>query len=230
METAILVRIKKLLALASNNPSREEAAVAAAKAAELMAQHRLEMASLDGVNIDPESVKVGEQFVSLGAGLWIGSLAVSVGKAFHSKPIKSRKDGHSTIVFIGKRDDVATSIEMLRWLTTQIKGMATRYARESGARGKTVTHSFSVGAANVVCHRLNEAFAKRTSDNPKYGALVVIDDKAISTYVQEKWGKLRTNHQRATTRDLVAYRAGREAGANVTLNHRSVEAPRFAIA
>lgn len=230
MDSAILVRIKKLLALASNNPSEEEAALAAAKAAELMADHKLEMSALDGVNIDPEAVKVGETFVSLGAGLWIGWLAVSVGKAFHSKPIKTRRGGHSALVFIGKRDDVAASIEMMKWLVSQIKSMAVRYARENGAKGKTVTHSFCVGAANVVCRRLNEAFAKRTAENPRYGALVVVDDKAISTYVAEKWGRLRNQHQRTSTRDYAAYNAGRVAGENVSLNQRAMASPRPALA
>jgi hypothetical protein len=229
MDSAILVRIKKLLALASNNPSKEEAAVAAAKAAELMADHKLEMSALDGVNIDPEAVKVGEAFVSLGAGLWIGWLSVSVGKAFHAKPIKTRKNGHSALVFIGKRDDVAASIEMMRWLVSQIKSMAVRYARENGAKGKTVTHSFCVGAANVVSRRLNEAFAKRTAENPRYGALVVVDDKAISTYVAEKWGRLRTSNARTSTRDYAAYNAGRVAGENVSLNQRAVASPHPAL-
>lgn len=229
MEATILIRIKKLLALAAGSNFPEEAASAAAKAAELMAQHKLEMASLDGISIDPEAARIGEEYVSLGAGLWIGWLAVAVAKAFHAKPIKTRRDGRSALVFIGKRDDAAAAVETMRWIVSQIKGMAVRYVRESGGKGKTATHSFAVGATYVVCRRLNEAFAARTAENPKYGALVVVDDKAVSTYIAEKWGRLRTKRQNTQTRDYSAYNAGREAGERVTLNHRSVASPRPAL-
>lgn len=225
MDSKILVRIKKLLALASNNPEAGEAAAAAAKAADLLAEHKLSMAALDGVNTDPETTKVGERWVSFGGSLWIQWLAVSVGRATGTKPILMRVGGKSGLVFVGKADDVATAIEMMGWLTTQIKSLAARYAREQGVGGKTVMVSFANGASQTVCHRLNESFNARKAANPTFGALVVAENALVDQYLAEKYGKLRAGSGKSSTRDHSAYRAGAEAGKSVALGHRAVANP-----
>ena len=61
---AIAEKIRKLLALASNNPSQAESASALAKAQALMTEHKIEQAMLDASNSAPEESNI---FSSLGA-------------------------------------------------------------------------------------------------------------------------------------------------------------------
>src|SRR6266852_3065450 len=52
--TAVIAKIKKLLALAGNNPSVEEAAVASARAQALMQEYHLSMAAVDAAIMDAQ--------------------------------------------------------------------------------------------------------------------------------------------------------------------------------
>lgn len=54
----IIERIRKLLALAGNNPNEHEAAAAAAKAQALMQEHDLEMSAVEGLHMDARTAGV----------------------------------------------------------------------------------------------------------------------------------------------------------------------------
>lgn len=78
MNDALLTRIRKLLALASNNPSEEEAASAALKAQKLMAEYGLDEAAIgSGEHVGP-----GTTTASVTKKPWRGRLAAIIARNF----------------------------------------------------------------------------------------------------------------------------------------------------
>lgn len=228
-DTAILIRVKKLLALSRDGGATpEEAALAAAKAAELLAAHRLEMAAVEGVSVDPGAA-IEEDWASYGRDQWVSWLAVAVGRVTRCKPIIQFRflngNGPRTkgYTFIGRRDDLSGATAMLAFLVREIKLQGAVYARRNPGHGRTLANSFAVGAADVIVRRLTERHQRTVRESPAYGALVVQDDHAVTDYMREQFPHLR-NGRRANVRvrDYGALAAGRAAGDRMDLGDRRV--------
>ena len=96
----IISKIKKILELSRNNPSKEEAESAAAKAQLLMAQYHLELADVEGVE---DTDDIFEIEVNCGKGnKWKYALAGIVAKNFRCKHFYYGKE---RVVFYGYQTD-----------------------------------------------------------------------------------------------------------------------------
>jgi hypothetical protein len=126
-------RIEKLLALAGNNPSREEASAALEKARELMARHNIKESSL---NLDKN--KIVERISNIRtSAAWKRATAALVAQYFRCKSLYYSYRGKQRIGFFGYEDDCEAALKIFEYLLKHIDKLATNYVKENynGRRG-----------------------------------------------------------------------------------------------
>ncbi|MBY0277923.1 DUF2786 domain-containing protein [Candidatus Binatia bacterium] len=225
-DTKILSKIKKLLALSASS-NEHEAALAAEKAHELLMEHKLSMADVEAHSTDgrEEVCEVELEWGKTYIDQWRDYLVVDVARAFHCKVLRTHlsRDGKKLrgYRFIGKPTDTGASVAMQTWLTSEIE----RLTKESGLPTWELRWSFTCGAASTISKRIRESFDRRMREQPKYGALVVVDDHAVARYMAQRFGgKVRKGGKHARTRiNADAFRQGQAAGQTVTLGGRPLQ-------
>jgi len=172
----IAERIRKLLALAGNNPSEAEAAIALERASALMAEHNLTMAQVEAHGSGEERVE--EKYnAAYRSQTWARLIWGSVAQlnfcmyrywhnnrgdvGWHIKPGGGHEkrpprevDEH---IIIGTRANVETTRAMVDYLINTIE----RLARESGLTGVRDLHAFKLGCARRLEVRLDLLHDKR---------------------------------------------------------------------
>ena len=183
-------RIRKLLAL-SHSSNQNEAATAAARAAELMAEHRIHAAMLDETEHEPveaRSLDTAGRVVT-----WKGALARGIAHSFGCRTYWSRDffdiKVRTHIMVVGRDGDVDAVRYTYLYLCNEIDRLAAdgwRELPEIYARCDTPRrwkNAFRVGAATAIARRLVEArdqsFARArapsTATDAKLAALVRIE-------------------------------------------------------
>lgn len=127
----ILDRIQKLLRLADNNPSVEEAALAAQRAQELMFEHKISMAevALDGEDepVVDEKIEAETKRVPIWlASLWHAVARHNFAKAVYCNP----RHGAAVKAYIrvfGTSQDVAAVKYLVAYLQREIEQLAEQY-------------------------------------------------------------------------------------------------------
>ncbi len=225
MAIDVVDKIQKLLALSqSSNPA--EAALAAARAQELMLKHKIAMADLRIAGDD--SVKEQVQAGSLGGNrtrkvVWRGALGQAVAAAFSCEAIWMGRD----LTLIGHVSDLQAATYVFQYLEREID----RLGRESleakrgelpGAAAIRWLNSFRIGAVNMVNVRLQrqkqeqEDAARRTAQTAM--VLVKKDEAEVAQFIQQEFGKITEGKQSRTERDVQAMYEGQEAARKIDLN------------
>lgn len=139
----IISKIKKVLELSKNNPSKEEAIAAAALAHKLMAEYHLELADIEGTtDID----EIYEEHINIDKGnKWKYALAGILAKNFRCKHFYY---GETTVVFYGYKMDAQIAGNTFKFLFTYGNKMATNYynkIRKQGFGTKGIKNAFLIG-------------------------------------------------------------------------------------
>lgn len=153
----IVQRIQRLLALAGNNPNEAEAAQAAAKAQELLAQYNLTVAQLDeekrarGGDITGAK-RVKEQATKHGMFKYQRKLWQSLADAnfciyWSQAAWTNGIYSHHKHYLVGREDNVVTVKLMGEYIEQAV-------ARLGNGRGGKELHSFKMGAIDRICQRL----------------------------------------------------------------------------
>jgi len=225
----VLARIKKLLALAVDKSNPNESENAMLMAQKLMAEHNVEMADVEDIDVDhkPDVVQGYATYVSRNMPWWYRELARIISKNFRvkyllgtrpqaskSKKAQERGEIPQDIIFVGLKEDVQIAVEVYRFAIDAIKYHADRYARKMYAKGAEMyglRDSFTEGFLKG----LEEKFKTQVTQN---NWLMVLDlHPAVIDYLNQmniKERVLKTNRN-ATANDLLhamAYEAGREEG------------------
>ena len=139
----ILEKIKKLLALAGNNPSEEEAKSASLKAQQLMNEYNLTLSEVDGE--DKRLEFSDSRFVCGGDNQWKFSLSQVIAKNFRCE---SYWLGKKIVVFYGYKADCEIAKEVFGFLFNVCKKRMTQVAdkayNELGS-SKGVRYSYTTG-------------------------------------------------------------------------------------
>lgn len=236
----IIDRIQKLLALStSSNP--HEAATAAAKAAQMMAEYELEEADLrvesGEANSDPIDNTYFDGIDGQRTSTWRNAILQGVIKAFHCHgwytyvilgEYPNRKKENRFKV-IGRRANVQTANYMYKYLVNEIKGLAEKAWLEfcvfspldaKGIHGKHWKNSFLLGASNEIYRRLIEQVASEkveSSTDSKAMVLVRQDHKEVDLYFNQVKPKLHNAPQTHSRINRDAHDQGKEAGSKVSL-------------
>lgn len=215
----ILSRIRKLLALANNNPSVEEAASAMSMALKLMRRHNIEEVDLiqkelrnsDNVVRKPTTVRPAyrEQMA-----LWFNILVTGVGRTLDCHTSIYR-DGHGLyMAFHGYKADTEVADWLVSYLHRQIEALtdvawtdeATRIKSEKyrapwASERTRMKNSYRHGMVNVILDRVRAVYAKpvpeqadeTVAQTKQQNALVVLKNKLIL----EQFPGLNTDYEDA---------------------------------
>lgn len=188
MEEKVLNRVRKLLALASNNSSEHEAESALMMAQRLMAENDI---SIGQVDVDADNRKVTEVAASRSnrnMPWWHRELAGVIAKNFKVKYYtgvhysRNKKPVPNSIVFVGFVSDVELAVEVYAYAQRTGKHLADRYARRQYSRGHAMhglRDSFTEGFLNG----LEKLFEEQVAEN---NWLAVIDlHPTVIDYVDE---------------------------------------------
>ncbi|MBC3515471.1 DUF2786 domain-containing protein [Neobittarella massiliensis] len=213
MQSKIEKRVLKLLRLAGNNPSPEEAERALLKAQELMAKYHLDM--VPGEEDDGDIVRE--------YAYWSGNicyyhqqLGQIISENFRTKGFVSRRksDGKRAITFLGERIDARISAavynDVLKILNKYLGEMRKRdkERRASGhyskARAKIERDSFVLGFLDGI----DKALAAQVQEN-KWELMVVPSDEVNKAYLSLHLKWKRTEFR---TADQEKYQEGYRKG------------------
>ena len=194
----MIEKIKKMMALAENNPSEEEALSAALQAHKLMAKYNIheDEVTLEEVKEDIVSI-FSEQKHNSSLHKWRKQLGAIVARAFRCKCYISGKD----VVFRGYKDDAQLALDVYLMLYTvgdRLGSKAyTEQFSETGS-GKGAYNSFVVG----FLYGVRDAFDEQCT------ALMVITPKEI----EEDWENFSANMKTSKTSFTVVDRELYEKG------------------
>ena len=181
----MIEKIKKMMALAENNPSEEEALSAALQAHKLMMKYNIHESEVTLEEVKEDIVSIfSEQKYNSSLHKWRKQLGVIVAKAFRCKCYISGKD----VVFRGYKDDAQLALDVYLMLYTvgdRLGSKAyTEQLSETGS-GKGAYNSFVVG----FLYGVRDAFDEQCT------ALMVITPKEV----EEDWENFSANMKTSKT-------------------------------
>ena len=223
-EAKVIERIRKLLAL-SKSSNEHEAATAAARATELMAEHQIAQAQLD---MNTETDPIGEYVLERGkrAVSWKVILSTALMRAFACDSIQGRRKSGVVMVIVGRQSNVAAVRYMYAYLVAELERLAAqgwRAARDRRSGARSWKNSFRVNAAAVIARRLKEA-RKHAMDEARADPQNTLALTKIDKYAEELAAYM-SQYQNLHRRVVRVYdhggagAAGRRAGRSVNLGN-----------
>jgi uncharacterized protein DUF2786 len=238
----IAERIRKLLALASNNPSEAEAAIALERASALMAEHNLTMAQVDTRGSGEGRVEEKHNAAYRGQ-TWARTIWSAVSElnfcmwcyrsSTRGERLERTDDGGSIRIarevdehtIIGTRANVETTKAMVEYLISTIE----RLARESKLHSERDLHAFKIGCADRVEVRLNllrhkRAKAQKRSSVPSTLPVLAEVYAAHEAANKEAYARFHGRAPRFAAGSYIgsnragAYERGQSAGSKVGLD------------
>ena len=240
MRDKIADKINRLLSLASSdNP--HEAALAAAKAQELMLKHAVTEEELRKAGGDIEVEPIEDQGVDYRSGrqtsmgykvpsripAWHLRLATAMERAFM---VKIYYRPGVAVHVVGRKSAREAFILTWKHLIHEITRMSEAGYEVEASRGygmpvnkKTWNNSFCFGAADTVKDRLSDMqkqLEKGETQETKTSAIVLVDrNKEVTQWVENKL-KLRKGSSRPQVNSSSGYQNGRIAGRGLNLDSR----------
>jgi hypothetical protein len=217
-DTAIVAKIKKLLALAQSD-NANEAALAASRARELMVQHAISEAQLTPSEREPietEGLNLGKKRIPH----WEALLSYVLAPSFFCRSFYTKG---SDIYVVGRKSDREALIATFWYLRNEIKKMSDKAwagkPTDFYAHGKTWKVGFNEGCVRTIKERLGQDQAALMADNT--GTALVLSQRQQETdaWVEQNL-KLRTSMARRNINHS-GYSEGRQAGHALDLSKRA---------
>lgn len=215
--TAVIEKIKKLLALA-NSSNEHEAALAAGHAQRLLAEHNLAMADIDAAHKPDKADKI-ETTVPKTLPKWLRHLSAGVSTAFDCQTVHYPATGK--MVFIGVGADVEIASYTFSYLDRVVRKLCSSYMRHHVSAGiigrnrELMKQSYLLGAASTITGRLRE---QKIQTPVTTGALVPVKEGLIKRAMSEI-GNLRTVRSRKSYINADAYGKGQADGRQVGIHN-----------
>jgi len=222
VDSNLLAKISKLLALA-NSPNEHEAALAAEKAAELLARHNLSVADL-GEDKDKDITKniVDKTGRYVTWKMWI---LAGIARANGCQAMRSTKTGEMRLV--GTETNITVSQSVYEYLIAVVN----KLVKQHKGKGRAFINAFRVGCATRLRQRLEERrknmetkgiLGDGNDDNSK-SAIVVRSmfekhNLAIQAYLKQEGVKCKTQKSTVVNSDL-GFSFGYIAGEKISLNY-----------
>jgi Protein of unknown function (DUF2786) len=224
-EDKIADRIRKLLALAGNNPSEAEAAVAMERAAALMAEHNLTMMEVEAVS---ETERIETHYdkqrprQTWARGIWNAVATLNFCLYYYQTPQPPQVGDRYSL--IGARANVVSTQIMAQYLVETVERLARECPDISGMHDY---HAFKLGCARRLAERirrlresrLNVETAKtmhrsqsQPSNLPALANLYSSNEIANRDLYKRIHGRKLGSGYGATTSRAIAYRHGLAAG------------------
>lgn len=226
---SIINKVRKLIALAGNNPNENERAAAMAKAMDMLAQHNLSMDTVDAVDKQSEVV---EEITKLSTDAWARYVIQAACDLYYctfmlSGCYRTTSTGKWVKEFkptlIGKPENIAIAVDVARWLIGCVRTESNKFSTS------ILKRSFCLGAGMKLRARvediLKEERAHALTMNGGTGtSLMVIRNKLQRLnheYINEHHGDAVSKVGRRSNIDPMAAIMGARFGDSVNLNRGS---------
>jgi len=180
----IIERVQKLLALAEQKDSLEEAQLAAVRAQELLHKYDL---SLSEVEIQRAGSSLCEeqhiQLKTRKTPTWIKFLQSAVAEGFGIQSFRALRQFDTILMYIGVDPDVTIAKQVFEYLYNFIN---TYTLRGKDAKQK---NQWRMGFIYAIQSRLEEQNKKKAEDSHRYG-LMLAKDAIITNYITNKYNDI----------------------------------------
>ena len=201
----LVEKVKKLLKLAGNNPSQEEANAAYAKAQELIAAHNLYIGSTED---EKEQIILAPATHSNNEGYRV-RLAHIIGKNFRCKPIMNGLQ----VNFLGYETDVNVCVQVYNHAYKVSHNQAIRLKKEYKKNGLSIK-----GVANSYYHGFMHGIQK-VLDAQCRALAIVVPDEVNKELKKISGGSLYKGRMHKQSLDFFAYSKGDKDGKNYMNSH-----------
>jgi hypothetical protein len=216
----VVSKVRKLLEL-SRSSNENEAALAAAKARELLSGHNLSLADLPSDRLE-DSLFIVQSAVDVGKVIrnWVKGLHLSVAIGFQCEPLVRRKRGAAPLLtFIGTDTDAEVAVHTFLFLYDELGKLANsalpRLKRDNGG---WATSALRYAYLDGAVQRINERFHQETSgiktrEQSSCKDLVLAKDRLIQKYIEKTFACVHREYSRGRAVSAGAFQRGyRDAG------------------
>lgn len=204
----LMNKVNKLLALAGNNPSQEEANAAYLKAQKLIAEYNLNM---DEFSEDKESIVMMPATHSNNEG-YRTTLATTLAKNFRCRVIMVGNQ----VNFIGYKTDVEVCVQVFNHAYKVSHNAGLRLERQARKEGRSTR-----GVAN--CYWMGFCAGIKEVLDEQCRALMIVVPEEVDQELKERAGGTYRGGIRLRGTDISAYNSGKSDGRN-HMRSRQIEA------
>ena len=208
----IIERIQKLLALAAQKDSQEEAQLAAMRAQELLQKYDL---SLSEVEIRREGFSLcGEQRITLkkrNIATWIKFLYSTVAEGFGVECYRGLRQFDTVLIYIGVEPDVSITKQVFEYLYNFI------VTYDLSGKSAKQKNQWRMGFIYAVNTRLAEQKNNKIYDAHSYG-LMIAKEQIIEDYISKKYNEAKKARKLPKTKISDSFHEGVAVGMITPIN------------
>lgn len=200
VDRPLIERVRKLLDKAERTDSPHEAEAFAAKAADLVARHRISPEQLAQRDGDGDDLGIRELLVGRGAYVR-GRLALlgHIADAHDVRMVYQSTPAGSVAFLAGRGEDLDVVEVMYASLHSQVAGQMAELSRSTGAATQRERRAFLFGFANRIGDLLAESAATAKAESEQRGdhgvstSLAVRERRErVDGFADQSWGKVRS--------------------------------------
>lgn len=219
MDTKIIKKIKKLLAL-SESSNESEAELSLLKAQELLVKHKLSMKEVKEYKEYNSSIKEKLSTITFTKAKWKAKLANVIADNFKCYCYFRTYRTH-TIVFFGREEDVTVCNIVLEYAIDFINSAVNRLRYEYRKQGLSTKGLESDYAMGFVVG-LNEMFEEQKRKNQEWGLALVKDPEVVESYNNINFRK-SININTKLNGNTEAYEQGYKEGESFSISDKIAE-------
>lgn len=224
MNDKIIDKLKKLLALAGNNPSQHEAQAAMEKAQEVALEHGIDLAMID--SSEQESDEVVIEYMEMGQRLpTVSMYVVSILKQFFDVNIITSGGRHSgrKLVFVGKTSSIANAKYIYTWLGDTMVRCWKKYYESTPHEVLGNKQNYLFGFYNGLTTKLEENKQKVEANKltteeakNKYAVACITNQSKIDDVMKQYFPNVRTVYKKVSG-SYSSYEKGMTDGKNCNI-------------
>lgn len=223
----VVSKVRKLFELAKSS-NENEAALAAAKARELLSRHNMGLADVPPEEMQ-DSLDVCESFVQTGGVLrnWIKGLVIHISHGFECQHMVRRRRGAKPLLsFIGTRADAEVAASTFHYLVGELQRLSEKalpqLKREHrGWHTASLRYAYLGGAVLRIGERLQaRAEEIRAREAEVCKDLTVAKQWLIRNYMKRTFGRVQREYGRTKTVSARAYQRGYADADQITIQPR----------
>lgn len=211
----VIERIRKLLALAGNNPSEAEREAALSKAHALLLEHNLQM---HDVAEKVETMDAYDMIVKHPS-TWSRVVSKAIAELYFCKFVYTKTGRSYTAHFVGMRVDAEVAKMVANNVITSVAYQAQIVARQTGGS----VASFKNGAAAAIYWRCEKLRREAEQANAVPGTALVVQSlyktraEQAQEWVRHRWGYLGNSKRKLNVRNDEAGQRGAAFGRSINI-------------
>ncbi|MGO9568842.1 MAG: DUF2786 domain-containing protein [Desulfomonilaceae bacterium] len=220
----VVSKVRKLFEL-SNSSNENEAALAAAKARELLSRYNLSMADLPTDDMK-NAVSVTEASVGVGRVVrnWVKGLLIHVACGFDCEHIIRRRHGSIPILtFIGTTADAQIAVYTFRFLFRELNRLVDRSLPKLKRENRfwstsSLRYAYLDGAVKRIGEKIHSKTEKiRAAERQGCKELVLAKEQMIKIYMADAFPYIRMEHPKRRVVSAGAFEQGYRDAATIAL-------------